>query len=116
MSRTLATALSAWAALGLAFFAPPLLAQDPAPTPTAPASEAEAEVVSLPVLEAELRPLTKDQVQAELDDWLGLLQAKCAQVSDVEIRAMALDGRSVNSCRGTAMFSCNVSALHSAPL
>ncbi len=73
MSRTFAAALLAWAAFALAFLASPLLAQEPEPASTAPATEAGAELVSVTALEAELRPMTKDQVQAELDDWLGLL-------------------------------------------
>ncbi len=73
-------------------FASPALAQEQEPQPqsTAPASQAEGELVSIPVLEAELRPLTRDQVQAELDGWLSLLQEKCAQVSGAEIRTMEL--------------------------
>ncbi len=100
MSRTFSIGLVTRTAFLLTLLASPLLAQqqeptrepEPAqqtePTATVPRTEMEAELVSVTVLEAQLRPLTKDQVQAELDDWLGLLQEKCAEVSAVEIQAM----------------------------
>jgi len=54
------------------------------------AIETTAELVPIGVLEAQLRPLTADEVQAELDAWLASLQQKCQEVSDVEVQTMEL--------------------------
>jgi len=66
--------------LVLAFLASVPFAQEAAAT--------TPETLSLGVLEAKLRPMTKSQVETELDFWLGLLREKCGEVSETEIRLM----------------------------
>jgi len=80
-----------WPVLALLALAPTLAAQEIEPETTIPATETADELISLDVLEAQLRPLTRDQVQAELDGWLGVLQVECIRVSEVEIQALGLD-------------------------
>ena len=91
MSRPHAARSSTRLALVLALLAVAPLALAQAPESTDPGTEAKGQVVPLQVLEAELRPMTREEVEVELETWLGLLQEKCIEVSRTEIQAMDLD-------------------------
>ena len=62
--------------------------QDLATAGTLPDDSAAAEKLDLGILRAELRPLTKAQVEKELEAWLALLQKKSLQVRLVEVASM----------------------------
>ena len=55
---------------------------------TVPADQSQAQGLPLEVLRAELRPLTKEQVEGQLQQWLDLLQKKCLEVRKVEVAAL----------------------------
>lgn len=72
------------------------LPQEPEPAaaaaaPAMPADPAEALELSVEVVEADLRPLTRDEVSARLEHWLGLLQQQCLAVRDAEVAALRSD-------------------------
>ena len=92
MTRLLAARLFTRIALVLVVLASAPFAQQGEPESTDPGTEAAGQVVPLEVLEAELRPMTLEEVEVELGTWLGLLQGKCVEVSKTEIQAMDLDG------------------------
>jgi len=55
---------------------------------TVPRDQSAAQDLSLEVLRAQLRPLTKAQVSDQLEQWLALLQRKCLEVRKVEVAAL----------------------------
>lgn len=96
------TSICSAACIAFLFFCGPALGQDPASgassgeqgagpaasIETIPSDTAKAKDLSIEVLRAELRPLTKDQVKAQLAGWLSLLQKKCLEVRQVEVAAL----------------------------
>lgn len=87
-----ATRIPTWAVFALILTATPALVAETDPESSDPGTVAEAEIVPIGVLDAQLRPMTLDQVEEELAIWMKLLQEKCVEVSDVEIRIMDLEG------------------------
>ncbi len=75
--------------IGLVVFGPPAFAQEPAevPTTTQTTSDTKVDVDHLQVV---LRPLTKAELEIEVDGWLDLLRAKIRQVGDTELEIKAL--------------------------
>ncbi len=63
----------------------------PAPSASVPSDPAAAQDLSIDVLRASIRPLTKAQVAEQLDGWLSLLQRECIEVREVEIAALQSD-------------------------
>lgn len=55
---------------------------------TVPSDQAMAQELELEVLKAQLRPLTKSQVDEQLKLWMALLQKKCLEVRKVEVAAL----------------------------
>lgn len=55
---------------------------------TVPANRSKALELDVEVLKAQLRPLTRDQVAEQLDQWLIFLQKSCLEVRNVEVAAM----------------------------
>jgi len=62
---------------------------------TMPADASEAKNLDLNVLRAQLRPLTLEQVEEQLDTWMALLRKKCLEVRKAEVAA--LDSEDVDS-------------------
>jgi small conductance mechanosensitive channel len=55
---------------------------------TLPQDQTKAQAVDLEILKAQLRPLTVDQLQKELDAWMVLLQKKCLEVRKAEVASL----------------------------
>lgn len=55
---------------------------------TVPASRQLALDLPIEVLKAQLRPLTRAQIEAQLDEWLGFLQRASLEVRNVEVSAL----------------------------
>jgi small conductance mechanosensitive channel len=88
--------------------------------PTAPTDVPSALEIPREVLEAQLRPLRRDEVGEQLAAWLGLLQQKCLEVRNVEVASMlaeeadekvALDERAVGLRGERARLIGNVEAV-----
>lgn len=56
---------------------------------TVPQDQTTAKDLSLDKLKAELRPLTKKQVEDQLKEWMALLQRKCIEVRKVEVAGLS---------------------------
>lgn len=69
----------------------------PLPKPAAPAPAAAAATVADPnvaveALQYSLKPLTKDDLTAELTAWMGVLKQQVADISTLQIKALAAQG------------------------
>jgi hypothetical protein len=58
---------------------------------TVPQDRTTAQDLDVDVLQAQLRPLTKEQVENQLKEWMALLQKQCLEVRKVEVASMASD-------------------------
>ncbi|MHC4078326.1 MAG: mechanosensitive ion channel family protein, partial [Planctomycetota bacterium] len=56
---------------------------------TVPQDRTTAQDLDVDVLQAQLRPLTKEQVENQLKEWMALLQKQCLEVRKVEVASMA---------------------------
>ncbi len=84
MLRTLF--LSSFFLLGLGALSPAQETQVPGPTRTVPAADTAASaLVSVDVLRARLKPLTREKLGAELEGWYELLQGRVEAVSVADI-------------------------------
>ena len=71
---------------------------------TVPQDQSAAQSVSVEVLKAQLRPLTVEQVQGELDSWMALLQKKCLEVRKAEVAGLrAEDTDEIDKYNATAV-------------
>ena len=76
-------------AVGLLVVNSPATAQEE-PEPSPPATTTVDTKIPVDHLQVRLRPLTKDELEIQMQGWLGLLRAKIREVGDTELELKAL--------------------------
>ena len=82
--------LAVVAVVGLLLVKSPAIAQETSATAAPQATTTADAIIPVDHLQVGLRPLTKDELEIELDGWLDLLRAKIREVGDTELKLKAL--------------------------